>query len=367
MFILYQIGIIYFKRISRFVIYIQKITIMLRINASLFIFLILSFAGSAQEEIPEQITILYFNADHFFDTTDDPGNADDEYLPGSIRAWDENRYVTKVNSIAEYITGAGGFKQPDIIGLCGIENKKVINDIISERRLRRADYSVHITDSEGTNAALLAKKDLITVDDLRLINIDSTFLGLNSGFDYIILYISGDVKGLGRCHFFINDWPGIENNTRAPENLRIGAAIALRKNIDEILNFERNAKIIIMGTFNDEPTNRSLMTVLNATNKRKNFDHRDLYNLFYDAHNIHDQGTAILNDTWQMWDQIIVSSSMINNRNDYHIDPGSAKIFIPKEINEESIKLVSTYRGDEYTGGISSHLPVYCIISKNEQ
>jgi hypothetical protein len=339
---------------------------MLRIFASLFLFVILTCPGSGQKDIPDQITILYYNTDHFFDTTDDPGSADDKYLPGSIRAWDENRYKEKVSAIADYITSAGGLKQPDIIGLCGIENRKVINDIIAERRLRRADYSVHITDTDGTNAALVVNNELVTVDDMRMIYIDSTFTSMNSGFDYIILYVRADIKGLGRCHFFINDWPGFQNNTRSPENMRIGAAIALRKNIDEILNFERNAKIIIMGTFYDEPTNRSLLTALNATNKRKNLTHRDLYNLFYDAHNINNQGTCILNNTWQMWDQIIVSSSLLNKQGDYYIEPGAGMIYLSEDIKEENSKLVSTYRGDEYTGGISSHLPVYCIIRKSE-
>ncbi len=340
---------------------------MLRIFTILIIFFIFNLLGYTQTDIPEQVTLLYYNTDHFFDIADDPGSADDEYLPASSRAWDQNRYKEKVSGIAGYIASAGGFKQPDIIGLCGVENKKVINDIINERRLRRADYSVYITDTEGNNAALVVKKDLMTLSDMRMINIDSTFLGMNNEYDYIIFYVKGNIRGLGTCHFFINDWPGFQNSIRVPENIRMGAAIALRKNIDEILNFERNAKIIIMGTFYDEPTNKSLMTVLNATNKRKNFDHRDLYNLFYDNHNINNQGTFILNDTWLMWDQIIVSSTMVSNRNDYNIDPGSGMVFMPEDVKEGNDKLVSTYRGDEYIGGISSHLPVYCIIRKSEQ
>ncbi len=329
--------------------------------------MVFSLLSSAQEEVPEQITILFYNTDNFFDVNDDAGDADNAYLPHSIRAWDEKRYEAKINAVAEYISEAGNFKQPDIIGLCGVENKKVINDIIRQRKLRRADYTIHITDREGINAALLAKREVLSVDNIRLITIDSTFMGINDSFDYVILYVKGDVKGLGTCHFFINDWPGINNNAMAPENLRIGAAVALRKNIDDIFNFERNAKIIIMGTFYDEPTSRSLMTVLNATNKRKNIDHRDLYNLFYDAHNIHDLGTVFLNNAWQMWDQIIVSSSLVNDRNNYHIEYESGMVFVPQEINEQSGKLVSTYIGDKYTGGVSSHLPVYCVIGKSKK
>ncbi|HCC70270.1 MAG TPA: hypothetical protein DEQ09_03845 [Bacteroidales bacterium] len=340
---------------------------MLRICFNLVYLLIFPLLTIAQNKLPEQITLLFYNVDNMYDITDDQGNDDNDYHPASLKAWDEKRYDLKIKNIAENISLAGDFKRPDLIGICGVENKKVINDIINDRRLRRDDYSIHMIDLAGTDVALLAKKDILNVKDMQLIEIDTTFLGRNNGFHYNILYINAFVKGLGKCHFYLNDWPGIENNSRAPENLRIGAAIALRKSIDEIFNFERDAKIIIMGTFNDEPTNRSLMTVLNATNKRHNIDHRDLYNLYYDTHNINNMGTVFINDTWQMWDQIIVSSSLIRDRNGYHIEYSSGMIFNPAKDNKERSKPASTYDGDNYTGCTSSHLPVYCIIKKSKQ
>ncbi len=333
---------------------------------SLTLLLIFPPVSYAQKDIPEEFILVYYNTDSFFDITDDPGQADDDYLPDGIKAWDSNRYKTKLKAMTENIALAGDAGQPDIIGLSGIENEKVINDIISGRRLRRADYKVYITNSEGMNTAFLVKEELMDVDKTETITIDSTFLGKGEAFDYNILYINGDVRGLGRCHFFISDWPGMQNNSRAPENLRMGAAIALRKKTDEIFNFERDARIIIMGTFYDEPTNRSLLSVLNASNKRKNFDYRDLYNLFYDRHNIESEGTVLINSTWQMWDQIIVSPSLLGDSRDYHTDFDSGGIYMTDEVSADKSILRSTYRGDEYTGSVSAHLPVFFKIKKRE-
>ncbi|MGM0529706.1 MAG: hypothetical protein ACQERS_15045 [Bacteroidota bacterium] len=333
---------------------------------SLTLLMIFPIAADAQKDIPEEFTMVYYNADNFFDISDDPGRADDDYLPGGIKAWDSNRYKAKLKAVTENLAMAGDARQPEFIVLSGIENEKVVNDIISGRRLRRADYTVHVTGSEGMNTAFLVKEELMDVDRTETITIDSTFLGKGEDFNYNILYINGEVKGLGRCHFFINDWPGIKNNTRAPENLRIGAAIALRKKTDEIFNFERDARIFIMGTFYDEPTNRSLLSALNASNKRKNFDYRDLYNLFYDSHNIEGRGTVLINNTWQMWDQIIVSPSLLSNTRDYHIEFSSGGIYMPDEVSEDRSVLRSTYQGDEYTGAVSAHLPVFCKIKKRE-
>lgn len=333
---------------------------------SLLLMLIFHPAADAQKDIPEEFILVYYNADNFFDITDDRGSADDDYLPGGIKAWDSDRYKAKLKAVTENIALAADAGQPDIIGLTGVENEQVINDIISGRRLRRADYKVYITASEGMNTAFLVKEELMTVDKVETISIDSTFLGKKETFDYNILYIKGEVKGLGPCHFFINDWPYMEDNTRAPESLRIGAAIALRKKTDEIFNFERDARIIIMGTFYDEPTSRSLLSTLNASNKRRNFDYRDLYNLFYDRHNIEGDGTSLINSSWQMWDQIIVSPSLLGATRDYHIEYSSGGVYMPDEVSEDRSVLRSTYNRDEYTGAVSAHLPVFCIIKKRE-
>lgn len=339
---------------------------MLRICTSIILFLVFSFSVDAQNNKPEDIIILYYNLDNLFDTSDDPGTADDEYLPGGIKAWDKDRYEKKIKGIAENISEASGGGQADIIGFAGLENKKVIDDIISERRLRRTDYSVIMPESEGAGTAFLVKKELMRIDETELLEIDSTFLTRDKGTAYEILYIKGELNGPGNCHFFVNRWPGLTGGGRSAEDARTGSAIAVRKKVDEILNFERDAKIIIMGTFYDEPTSRNILSVLNATNKRKNLHYRDLYNLFYDDHNINNRGTTMVNNMWQMWDQVIVSAALLNDRHDYYADFGSGMIYTADEKGDKISKPEGTYHDDKYIGGISSHLPVYCIIKKRE-
>jgi hypothetical protein len=68
------------------------------------------------------------------------------------------------------------------------------------------------------------------------------------------------------------------------------------------------------------------MQVLNATNKRKNYTHRDLYNLMYDSHNIDNTGTISYRDNWQMFDQIIVSFSLLVNDGAYYTGFGEGKV-----------------------------------------
>ncbi len=320
----------------------------------------------AQKSKDNHLNIVFYNVDKLFDTYDGPGKADDSFLPGSSKAWDKDRYEQKIKSLAENIAGASVSGQPDIIGLCGVENRNVIDDILNQKKLRKSDYTVNMIETDNQDVALVIKSELFDKEDVELITIDTTFGNKINEYPYNILYVRGRLKGTGILHFFVNEWPGTEGNIRAPEDLRMGAAIALRKKIDDILNFERDAKIIIMGTLYDEPTNKSIMSVLNATNKRKNLGYRDLYNLFYDSHNLNNKGTVLLNGIWQMWDQIIVSSSLLNTNSDIYTEHDSGMIYIPDDVNEDNSRLGSPYRGDTYTGYTSGHLPVYCNFMKRE-
>lgn len=337
---------------------------MRRLSTIVLLFFAASLCISAQKDNPEEITIIYYNTGGLFDTNDNKTAADDEYLPGSIKAWDRERYEEKVSAVAKNLAFSTGSKRPAVIGLAGIENKKVINDILSERRLRRADYNIYISDKPGTNIALLFNKDISGPGEMSNIIIDTTFIPDRDQDSYGIIYVKADIRGPGSCHFFLNYWPGMENRRMAPENYRMGAAIALRKKIDEILNFERNARIIIMGTFFDEPTQRSVYSVLNAGNKRRNISNRDLYNLYYDRHNIDGLGTTRINGMWQMWDQIILSSSLVNSSRDWYCDYASGGIFFPDEVEEDINRLGNTYNGDEYTGKTSANLPVFCTLKR---
>ena len=99
------------------------------------------------------------------------------------------------------------------------------------------------------------------------------------------------------------------------------------------MNFERDARIIILGTFNDEPTNKSVLTMLNASNKRKNLNYRDLYNPFYDAHNMKEAGTVSVNGKIQMYDFIIVSPNYLKKTKDFQHILARAKYLKETEQN----------------------------------
>lgn len=339
-------------------------------------FLILCSFSFSQQPLPSakySHTVVFYNVGKLFDAVNDPGTFDDDFLPEGKRQWTEEKYKKKITDIAKVISDINDNELPSIIGLVEVENQKVVEDIVASSKLRRGKYGIIIFDSKdekGLETALLYKKDEIEI-------VDSKSIPVEFGFDIKdvtrnILYVKCKIKNDNVYHLFVTQWPLRQPNEQDTELKRISAAVALRKEVDKILNFENNAHIIIMGDFNDEPTNKSAMQILNATNKRKNLNYRDLYNMMYDLHNIGNEGTAMSGSGWVMFDQIIVSPALFNKSTGYYLTFDDGKVYKGEEvvITDPQTKLTSpnrTYNGNQYLGGVSSHLPVYVILKKDEK
>jgi exonuclease III len=318
-------------------------------------------------------TIVFYNVGKLFDVINDSKPYDDEFLPEGARQWNEEKYKKKVTDIAKVLSSINENELPAIIGLAEVENRKVVEDIVASAKLRRGRYGIinfSTKDEKGLELALLYKKEEIEINDSKSIPVEFGFDIKDVTRDF--LYVKCKLKDDFVCHIFLTQWPLRSPNQQESEIKRISAAVALRKEVDKILNSDNNAHIIIMGDFNDEPTNKSIMQVLNATNKRKNLYYRDLYNLMYDQHNEGTEGTTTFGQAWVMVDQIIASPALFNKGTGYYLTFDDGKIYKGEEvlITDPQTKLTTpnkTYNGNKYLGGVSSHLPVYIILKKEEK
>ena len=110
-----------------------------------------------------------------------------------------------------------------------------------------------------------------------------------------------------------------------------------------------------MGDFNDTPEDPSIKDILCDD---------VLVNLFADGNKLGFEGTLKHQYTWQIFDQIIVTNSLINNDKGLVYRRNSAAIFhgdflFEKDESFGGVKLFRTYVGPKYFGGYSDHLPVY--------
>ena len=131
----------------------------------------------------------------------------------------------------------------------------------------------------------------------------------------------------------------------------------LKHKVDSLFQLNQSAaKIIIMGDFNDTPDDPSIHDIL--------CDDDFLTNLFTNGKNLGFEGTLKHQFTWQIFDQIIVSNSLIDNDKGLLYKKNSATIFhadflFEKDESFGGVKLFRTYVGPKYFGGYSDHLPVF--------
>lgn len=319
------------------------------------------------------LTVVFYNVENLSGIHNDPGTDDQSYTPEGPKQWDQEKYKKKIADLAKVLSSINEKELPGLIGLAEVRSKKVLEDIVSGPGLRKDHYGIVHFDSKlknGSDVALLFRPEEIELIDSKPIPVVSPF---DSGdISSNIIYIKCRTNDKNICHVFVNHWSSRILNNQDSEIKRITEAVALRKEVDNILNFENSARIIIMGDFNDEPTNKSILHILSATNKRKNLDYRDLFNMMYDMHNSGNEGSVTNRNSWLMFDQIIVSTSLLNTGNGYHLSYGDGKIFKNKNVLITDTETgfsspFGTYDGAKYLGGVSDHLPVFIILKKDEK
>lgn len=318
------------------------------------IFLLAEISAHAQSGKNSEISFATFNLDNFYDINDDPYDTDNDYTSKGRFFWGEDRYKRKKEALTEVIKSISPGTFPEILILTGFENNRVIDDLLSDRSYRKSAYKSYFAPGEF-KAVILSTENI--VKDVRFKN-----LALNNEpeFEQYILYAELEFINEDIIHVFINNWSERKAGADS-ERERIRCAVALRKEIDNILNFERDAGIIVTGTFFDEPTSKSVMSVLNATNKRKNLDYRDLYNPFYDIHNNNNLGTYEINGKLHMFDFTIVSAGLLRKREGYQAGFNQASI-----VTGDNSTPAPTFRGEEYVGGAGRYFPVLINLTKND-
>jgi len=336
----------------------------------IFILLLIFSINISGQRARKEFTIIFYNVENLFDTEDDPLTDDNEFTPDSEKSWDHDKYGKKLKDIARVLSSVNSSDLPEIIGLCEIENRKVLEELVNIRSLRKGNYSIvhsESPDNRGIDVALLYRADEFSVHESESVPVIFPFDSSMTTRD--ILYVTGKEKDGESFYFFVNHWSSRGQGEKETEPKRIYAAVTLRKKIDALMNRDPHAKIVIMGDFNDEPTNRSIFEMLIANNKRKNASERELYNLMYDLHNIDNAGTYFYRGNWNMLDQLIVSQSLLREKTGYHTGFDSGKILKQQWMlyhDQQFDEYVpnKTYGGPEYYGGISDHLPVYVTLVK---
>jgi len=309
--------------------------------------------------------VMFYNTENFFDTIDNPRKNDNEFLPEGVMHWTPGRYRNKLNNIAKVISSVGEWDTPALVGMCEVENEKVLDDLTLHSPLRKMSYRYVISNSpdpRGINVALLYQRDKFKYLDKKEYVIHFPYNARKHTRN--ILHVTGQVSARDTLDVFVCHFPSRRGGEDESEPDRLLAASLLKAKVDSVIRIRKNGCILIMGDFNDEPSNRSISEVLRARAVSSNIVPHDLYNLLAPFEKRKNTGSYKYQRQWNMLDQIIVSGNLIAGNRSIKALPHTATIFnrnfmLVDDKTYGGKRPKKTYHGRKHEGGYSDHLPVF--------
>ncbi|GGD20043.1 endonuclease/exonuclease/phosphatase family protein [Hyunsoonleella pacifica] len=336
------------------------------------IFLSVSTILYAQDKTFKIHTIAFYNLENVFDTINDPLKFD-EYSPiMELKTNRKEAYLQKTRNMARVISEIGKDdtkNAPVILGVCEVENRTVLEDIVNDSLLIEKNYSIihhDSPDARGIDVGLIYQPNLFTPTNTNTYELkiyddqDGTRITTRDQ-----LVVSGQLED-ETIHIIVNHWPSRRGGEARSRPKRIAAAKLNRRIVDSLQNKDPYGKIIIMGDLNDNPNNPSIKDALQTERKRKKVRFKGLYNP-YENYYRDGLGTTAYRDNWSLFDQIIISKPLLEK--DYtSFRYYKAGIFNKNYLITSNGKYKGypfrSWSNGSFSNGYSDHFPVYMYLIK---
>ncbi|RLD39189.1 MAG: endonuclease/exonuclease/phosphatase family protein [Bacteroidetes bacterium] len=328
------------------------------------------FSPILQAQNFQKVSIGFYNLENLFDTIDTPEVRDSEFTPSAAKKWNSQKYYEKLDNMAKVISKIAIDKTPEgvaILGICEVENKEVIEDLVHRPALKNRNYKIaHINspDKRGIDVALIYQASMFELESALAFP-----LKIEGRLDFYSrdqLLVSGKLLG-EKIHILVNHWPSRSGGEERSMPLRNAAGDLSRSIVNFILSLDSDAKIIIMGDLNDDPHNASVVEHLKATSDKNLLSKDYLYDPFALIHKPDSFGSLAYRGKWNLFDQIIITPSLIKTkRKKWHFK--EAFVFNADFLKNQEGKYKGfpfrTFAGNRYLGGYSDHLPTYIILER---
>ena len=307
----------------------------------------------------------FYNVENLFDAEDHPDFWDEAYTPDGHYGWTKNHVHQKIGQLVSVIEAlnktAGG--PLILLGICEVENLSLVQQICSHPKLQKFGYSYshyESKDARGIDVALLYQKQHFRLTysqkyPLKLIDSKKQI----PYYSRDQLWIGGYFKG-EFWHIGVNHWPSRRGGEKRSRGLRQKAAYLQRKVIDSLQNLNPSSRILSMGDFNDNPSDKSVQFLTRVEDTSRNSS--PLINPMRPLESPH-QGSLAYRDRWFLFDQILYSSSFLKSNG------GSfwyrAQVFKPSWLVTAEGRYrgypFRTHREGKLLEGFSDHFPVVLL------
>ena len=265
--------------------------------------------------------ISWWNLENLFDVVDSPSRPAwlQSKLQNELQGWDQTILDKKIKQLAKIIVKMNQGQGPDVLGVCEVENKPVMDLLVASLGSLQRNYAVahHDTsDKRGIDVAFIYDSDLFTFEGdyfyvvlKRSATRDLYQVNLRTSTDNSLILVG-------------NHWPSRSGGALRSEPYRIIAAETLsywNERILEVLG--NNTAVINLGDFNDEPFNSSVTDYALGTNSKMkviNAQTPRLFNLMWPflGRGI---GTHYYDNFPNVLDQFMVSKGIANGASGFKI------------------------------------------------
>ena len=311
-------------------------------NILLLIFILFSF--NCNNKVDHQnLSIGFWNVENLFDLIDDPEKRDEEFALNGRKNVTQEIYDLKIKNSVEVLRDL----DVDILGLCEVENKNVLNDLndgFADIKYEIIHYES--PDERGIDNALLYDPKKFKVLSSKPIR---NILGGNDK-TRDILYVEGTFNR-DLIHIFVNHWPSNYGGKEKSIPKRNSTSKLLLAEIQKIKRAEVEPNIVLLGDFNEDPDDKNVLLLESA----------GLTNLMMDMTDKEDMSTYIYRGTNYLYDQIIVSNSILDEKGFTLADSTAYILDLPKYRQQKGKYKNYPFRfwaGNKLLGGYSDHLAV---------
>jgi len=318
-------------------------------------------------------TISFYNVENLFDTIDNPATLDEDFTKNGKYKYSSNIYWDKIENLSRVISEIGLKKtkmSPVIVGLAEIENRSVLEDLINSKNLINEKYNIVHFDSpdrRGIDVALLYKENIFKPLDQKAFEVRLWDEYGKRIYTRDQLLVTGLLDG-ELIHIIVNHWPSRRGGQLISSSKREKSAYVTKQIIERIRAEYKYPKIIIMGDFNDDPTDISIKEGLKSVGSLKKLNENILFNpmeqMFTKGFN-----TLGYRDGLNLFDQILLSEACISLNNTYDsFKFYKAGIYNPHYLITQNGRYIGypfrTYQNETYNKGYSDHFPVYVYLIK---
>ena len=336
----------------------------------------MSLSFYSQEKKYHIRTLAFYNLENLFDTINNPLTNDESSPIMELKTNKSKVYWDKIDKLAFAISKIGlktTKTSPAILGVCEVENRNVLEDLVKSKHLKEKNYQIIHYDSpsyRGIDVAFLYQEKYFKPIHHKVYdpNIYSDGHKVKTRDQLLVSgYLDDEL-----VHIILNHWPSRRSGEKKTRPLREKAAYQNTKIIEEIRGKEPNAKIVLMGDFNDSPMNASFKKVLNTIGKKKDVKAGDLFNPYEELHR-KGFNTLGYRDNINLFDQILITSPLLDTGKK---DFSTYKMYKAMIFNKRFLTgIKGRYKGypfrsfsyGKYTGGYSDHYPVYMYLIKEKK